>query len=58
MTTTVKVEAHCSSNKEVVVEISTRKTLESIILEDGEQREVLAYDDRKIRVFEREKAAG
>lgn len=36
MTTTVKVEAHCASNKEVKVEIDGGTTGETRTLQDGE----------------------
>lgn len=57
MTTTVRVEAHCASNKEVAIAIDAGTTGETIVLQDGEKREVYAYDARKITVYEREKAA-
>lgn len=57
MTTTVKVEAHCRTGLEVAIEIDAGTTSETIVLQDGEKREVYAYDARKITVYEREKAA-
>ena len=56
MTTTVKVEAHCSPTKEVVISIEDGNTGETIVLQDGEKREVYAYDARRITVYEHEKA--
>ena len=58
MTTTVKVEAHCASNKEVKVEIDGGTTGETRTLQDGEKIEVYAYDARRITVYEREKDGG
>ncbi len=55
MTTTVKVEAHCAGTKEVVIAIDDGSTGETIVLQDGEAREVYAYDARLISVCEREK---
>lgn len=57
MTTTVKVEAHCASTKEVVVliEDDAGKSGSSEVLQDGERCEVYAYDARRITVYEREK---
>lgn len=56
MTTTVKIEAHCASSKEVKVDISDGGELaETRTLQDGEKIEVYAYDARQITVYEREK---
>ena len=52
MTTTVKVEAHLSSEKEVRVSINTENTGEVYILQDGENGEYYVYDDREISVKE------
>jgi len=58
MTTTVKVEAHCSSNKEVVIEVNDGEdTGHGDVIQDGETREVYAYDSRRITVYERTKNA-
>lgn len=59
MTTTVTVEAHCASNKEVVIETDDGGTsgFQSVI-QDGGSHVTHAYDARKITVYEREKAAG
>lgn len=58
MTTTVKVEAHCASNKEVVVEvIEAKAATQAVVIQDGEKYECYAYDDRQIVVREREKPA-
>lgn len=56
MTTTVKIEAHCASTKEVAISIEDGNALQQIVLQDGENREVYAYDARRITVYEREKA--
>lgn len=56
MTTTVKIEAHCASTKEVVIEVVEDKAASSVaVIQDGEKYECYAYDDRRIVVFEREK---
>lgn len=49
MTTTVKVTAHCATNKQV--EVSVNEKLE-LVLQDGESSEIYAYDDRVISVKE------
>lgn len=56
MTTTVKIEAHCSETKEVIITIDEgegKTVLQTIRLLDGEKTEVYAYDYRRITVFER-----
>lgn len=56
MTTTVKVEAHCTSDKEVLVVIhSAEKYIESFVLQDGEKAERVVFDDRYIIVREQMK---
>ena len=53
MTTTVKVTAHCAADKEVVV--TTEDTIaphQTIVLQDGESKEVYAYDARTIVIKE------
>ena len=58
MTTTVRVDAHCSPDKEVLVEVyEGYKTVPSstAVLQDGESRELLAYGERIIRVHEVDK---
>lgn len=55
MTTTVKVYAHCSPDREVLVEVyEGYKTVPSFteVLQDGENKELLAYGERTIRVHE------
>lgn len=58
MTTTVKIEAHCASNKEVVVETQDGEYGNAQTLQDGASTIVYAYDAKRIIVYEREKAAG
>lgn len=55
MTTTVKIEAHCSNEKEVEVYVfdAEDKLTEKFILQDGEKAERFVYDDRMISVRER-----
>jgi hypothetical protein len=56
MTTTVKVQAHCSSDKEVEVVIVNRVTgevHEKFILQDGQSADRVVYDDREIKVAEK-----
>ena len=49
MTTTVKISAHCSSDKEVHISVSDKLDK---VLQDGEVYEVYAYDERVIKVLE------
>lgn len=57
MTTTVRVNAHCASNKEVIVTIKDPTSEEEVvILQDGEVFEKVVYDDREINVKEVVKA--
>lgn len=56
MTSQVKVDAHCSDNKEVVVRVfnvATDQLVEEFTLQNGESREVLIYDDRAVATYER-----
>lgn len=56
MTTTVKIEAHCASNKEVEVTLITgTASLEVFKVQDGEKVERYVYDARYITVREIEK---
>ena len=54
MTTTVKIEAHCSDNKEVSVNISegTEDSGRVFTLQNGEIAERYVYDERTISVRE------
>ena len=68
MTTTVKVEAHCPSDTEVVFGIATLpingddqlqdQLSEEIVLKDGEQSQKSVYGDRAAVVFERKTELG
>ncbi len=53
MTTTVKIEAHCSSDKEVFVAITDGDSGDTFTLQDGETAERYVYDNRYIAVSER-----
>lgn len=56
MTTSVKVSAHLSSEKEVRVKIMDGDSLaEVIVLQDGESKELLVYDGLKVVVEEQPK---
>ena len=55
MTTTVKIEAHCASDKEVkvsVVDVVNSNIYEEFTLQDGEQASRVVYDNREICVSE------
>lgn len=53
MTTTIKVSAHCSSDKEVKINHTDWEGKDVfIILQDGETYEGVVYDDRSIFVRE------
>ena len=52
MTTTVKVEAHCSSDKEVLINVESDVTGEEIRIQDGETWSGSVYDSRSIIVKE------
>lgn len=55
MTTTVRVEAHCASNKQVVVSIRNRVSgdeIETFTLQDGEKADRVVFDDRQIVTHE------
>lgn len=53
MTTTVKIEAHLSSEKEVQVVITDNEEVtEEFVLQNGETAERYVYDDRAICVKE------
>jgi hypothetical protein len=55
MTTTVRVEAHCANNKQVVVTIQNRvsgEVHETFILQDGEKADRVVYDDRQLLTHE------
>ena len=55
MTTSVKVQAHCSAEKHVEVTIVNRVTgevHEQFVLQDGQSADRVVYDDREIKVTE------
>lgn len=57
MTTTVKVEAHVSSDKEVLMQLTENgKVLEEFILQDGEKLEGYVHGDQVVTVAERLKS--
>jgi hypothetical protein len=59
MTSVVKVAAHCSDDKEVVVKIFDSKTnevKEEIVLQNGQSTEKNIYDDLTLATTERLKA--
>jgi O-glycosyl hydrolase len=59
MTTTVKVSAHCSDDKEVQVSIAdsvSGNVRENFVLQNGETADRVVYDDLVISVLERKKA--
>lgn len=64
MTTTVKIEVHCSEDREVLVQRWNKNTEQEYILQNGDSKELYVYkegDDLgiggeyKICVFERDK---
>lgn len=52
MTTTVTIDAHCASDKEVIVVITGEGDDENFTLQDGESDSRVVYDDREIHVKE------
>lgn len=52
MTTSVKVTACCSTDKEVIVSINSEQTGETHTLQNGESEEYFVYDDREITAKE------
>jgi hypothetical protein len=56
MTTTVIIEAHCSDDKEVVIQRSgSNQDIEETTVNDGEKFECVVFDSIMCNVFEREK---
>lgn len=58
MTTTIKVSAHCSDDKEVQVSITdsvSGNAKENFVLQNGETADRVVYDDLVISVLERKK---
>lgn len=53
MTTKVTINAHCASNKDVIVTIAdAEKVIEVNTLRDGESIERVVYDNKEITVKE------
>lgn len=57
MTTTVTIQAHCSADKEVAIAVfdivdDEPRIIETYEIQDGETKELLAYDNRQISVQE------
>jgi hypothetical protein len=55
MTSTVKIEAHCSDDKQVaiiIVHAETDNAPEEIILENGQDYTCVVYDDIRVAVKE------
>lgn len=58
MTTTIKVSAHCSEDKEVNVSIAdsvSGNIKENVTIQNGETLERVVYDDLVLSVCERKK---
>lgn len=56
MTSSVRVAAHCASNKEVIVTVTNGDVfVEEQVLQDGESTEILIYDGRAVSSHERVK---
>ena len=53
MTTTVKVEAHCSHNEEVIITLATDNGNSEIVIQNGGSYETYVFDERVISVQER-----
>lgn len=53
MTSTVKITAHCSKDKEVQVKVTDKgNTVEEFAVQDGESAERHIYDDREVSAKE------
>lgn len=55
MTTTVTIEAHLSTTKEVIVKLAdkeTKEVLSSYSLQDGEAKQEVVYDNIAISITE------
>lgn len=58
MTTSIKVSAHCSDDKEVQIVISdavSGNVRENLIIQNGEVADRVVYDDLLVSVSERKK---
>lgn len=58
MTTSVTIQASCSADKEVVVNISTEDSSDDYILQHGDVATYHVWDDRAILVYEQFKQQG
>lgn len=59
MTSIVKVTAHCSQTKEVVVVVNdggVKNEYLSKVLQDGESCDVYIYDSRSVNTYEQNKS--
>jgi len=62
MTSSVKASAHCSDQKEMVVQVlrpvpnAESEVVRELVLQNGEVSEVVVYDDLHVVSFERVKA--
>ena len=62
MTSVVRASAHCGDKKEMVMQVlrtipnSESEIVREVILQDGENGEVVVYDDLQVVSFERLKA--
>ncbi len=54
MTTSVKVKACCSDDREVVVNAGSDQ---AVVMQNGEEKEFFSYDDRVVAVRERMKGS-
>ena len=55
MTTTIKISAHCSEDKEVVIEIvdkASGKQVELLRMNDGDVADRVVFDGRELTVKE------
>ena len=56
MTTTVIVQAHCADTKEVIITVEELgNRVEEFTLQDGEEKELVVYDNRVATIIEIEK---
>lgn len=52
MTTTVTVEAHCVSEKEVHIEIKENCDSTKVVLQNGDKHVLYVYDNKSVTVTE------
>jgi hypothetical protein len=56
MTSSVTVTAHCAKSKQVSVIITKGDFVtENHLIQDGESRDYVVYDDRRIAIYEMDK---